>query len=41
VIDDTIRIDEEGFVHAPTKPGLGFEVNEDNLKKKTIKVIST
>jgi len=41
VIEDTIRIDEEGFVHAPTKPGLGFEVNEENLKKRTVKVISS
>jgi len=40
VINDTIRIDKEGFVHAPTKPGLGFEVDEDKLKKRTIKVIS-
>ncbi len=39
VIEDTIRIDEEGFVHAPTKPGLGFTVNEENLKKRTIKII--
>jgi L-alanine-DL-glutamate epimerase-like enolase superfamily enzyme len=40
VIKDTIRIDEEGFVHAPTKPGLGFEVDEANLKKRTIQIIS-
>jgi len=40
VIKDTIRIDEEGFVHAPTKPGLGFEVDEANLKKRTISVVS-
>lgn len=39
VIEDTIRIDEEGFVHAPIKPGLGFSVNEENLKKRTIKII--
>ncbi len=39
VITDTIRIDDEGFVHAPTKPGLGFTVNEDALTKRTIKTI--
>jgi len=39
VIKDKIRIDREGFVHAPTKPGLGFEVNEDNLKKRTTSIV--
>lgn len=40
VIKDTIRIDENGFVHAPTKPGLGFEIDEANLKKRTIEIVS-
>lgn len=39
VIKDVIRIDEEGFVHAPQKPGLGFEVVEKKLKERTIKII--
>jgi len=40
VIEDTIRIDDEGFVHVPTKPGLGFEVDENNLAKRTIRIVS-
>jgi L-alanine-DL-glutamate epimerase-like enolase superfamily enzyme len=34
---DKIRIDKEGYVHAPTKPGLGYEIDRnvlDNLMKK-------
>ena len=26
-VKDTIQIDEEGYVHMPTKPGLGIELN--------------
>jgi len=40
VIKDTIRIDEEGFVHAPTKPGLGFEIDEKILRKRTKSILS-
>ena len=39
VIRDVIRIDDEGFVHAPIKPGLGFEVDEEKLKERTVKVV--
>ena len=39
VIKDTIRIDKEGFVHAPEKTGLGFEVDEKKLKERTVKII--
>ncbi|MCD6529454.1 hypothetical protein J7L06_04110 [Candidatus Bathyarchaeota archaeon] len=39
VVKDTIRIDEEGFVHAPEKSGLGFEVDEKKLKERTVKII--
>jgi L-alanine-DL-glutamate epimerase-like enolase superfamily enzyme len=34
---DQIRIDKEGYVPAPTKPGLGYEIDRnvlDNLTKK-------
>jgi len=40
VIKDTIRIDEEGFVHPPTKPGLGFEIDEKILRKRTKSIVS-
>jgi L-alanine-DL-glutamate epimerase-like enolase superfamily enzyme len=40
VIKDRIRIDDDGFVHAPTKPGLGYEIDEERLKKRTIKIFS-
>ncbi|MEM3027854.1 MAG: enolase C-terminal domain-like protein [Candidatus Bathyarchaeia archaeon] len=40
VIKDTIRIDREGFVHAPTKPGLSFEIDEAKLKKRTVEIIT-
>jgi L-alanine-DL-glutamate epimerase-like enolase superfamily enzyme len=40
VIKDTIRIDKDGFVHAPTKPGVCFEIDEANLKKRTIEIVS-
>jgi L-alanine-DL-glutamate epimerase-like enolase superfamily enzyme len=30
-IKDKIRIDSEGYVHAPTKPGLGYEIDRDVL----------
>ncbi len=39
VIKDVIRIDDEGFVHAPTKPGLGFDVDEKKLRERTVKII--
>lgn len=30
---DVIRIDEEGFVHAPTKPGLGYDIDWDQVEE--------
>jgi L-alanine-DL-glutamate epimerase-like enolase superfamily enzyme len=33
---DTINIDKEGFVHMPTKPGLGVEYDFDEIKEHTI-----
>jgi L-alanine-DL-glutamate epimerase-like enolase superfamily enzyme len=31
-IKDKIRIDAEGYVHAPTKPGLGYEIDRNVLE---------
>jgi L-alanine-DL-glutamate epimerase-like enolase superfamily enzyme len=28
---DQLRIDKDGFVPAPTKPGLGYEIDRDVL----------
>jgi L-alanine-DL-glutamate epimerase-like enolase superfamily enzyme len=30
---DVIRIDRDGYVHGPTKPGLGYEVDWDQVKE--------
>jgi L-alanine-DL-glutamate epimerase-like enolase superfamily enzyme len=27
------RIDQEGYVHAPTEPGLGYPIDRDALDK--------
>lgn len=35
---DQIRIDSEGYVPAPTKPGLGYAIDRDALDKALIKV---
>jgi L-alanine-DL-glutamate epimerase-like enolase superfamily enzyme len=32
---DQIRIDKEGYVPAPTKPGLGYEIDYDRLDNLT------
>lgn len=37
---DVIRIDKEGYVHAPKKSGLGIDVDWDYIEKHTIKIIS-
>jgi len=33
---DTIQIDRDGFVHLPTKPGLGIEFDLDEIDRRTI-----
>ncbi|MAS80882.1 MAG: hypothetical protein CMA28_04645 [Euryarchaeota archaeon] len=30
---DVIRIDDEGFVHGPTKPGLGYDIDWDQVEE--------
>ena len=37
-IKDRIRIDKDGYVYAPTKPGLGYELDRDCLDKMTSKL---
>jgi L-alanine-DL-glutamate epimerase-like enolase superfamily enzyme len=32
---DTARIDGEGYVYAPTKPGLGYEIDWDQVERNT------
>ena len=33
---DVILPDENGFVHAPTKPGLGYDLDMDAIERMTI-----
>jgi L-alanine-DL-glutamate epimerase-like enolase superfamily enzyme len=35
---DTIRIDKDGYVQAPTKPGLGYELDMAALEKATRRI---
>ena len=35
---DKIRIDKDGYVPAPVKPGLGYELDRDVLDKMTIRI---
>ena len=34
---DVIRVTKDGFVEAPTKPGLGYEVDWDKIKELTLR----
>ena len=36
---DPVRIDSEGYIHAPTKPGLGFGIDFNEAKKVTEQVV--
>ena len=38
-VTDTVKIDKEGFVHLPTKPGLGLGFDLDEVKKRTLAVM--
>jgi L-alanine-DL-glutamate epimerase-like enolase superfamily enzyme len=38
VLND-ISVDNEGYVHAPTKPGLGYEVDWDLINRLTVTVL--
>ncbi|MBS1877648.1 MAG: mandelate racemase/muconate lactonizing enzyme family protein [Acidobacteria bacterium] len=35
---DRIRVAADGFVHAPTKPGLGYEIDHAELDRATVRV---
>lgn len=39
LVDDSFIVDKEGYVKVSTKPGLGFALNEKNIKKYTISKI--
>ncbi|GGM62036.1 mandelate racemase/muconate lactonizing enzyme family protein [Dactylosporangium sucinum] len=34
---DTLRVNAEGYVDAPTKPGLGYEIDEDEIDNLTVR----
>jgi L-alanine-DL-glutamate epimerase-like enolase superfamily enzyme len=36
VYRDPVTVDDEGYVHAPTKPGLGYEIDLNEAKNVTI-----
>ncbi len=36
---DPVQVDKEGYVHAPKKPGLGFEIDWTEAKKVTAEII--
>jgi L-alanine-DL-glutamate epimerase-like enolase superfamily enzyme len=35
---DIIRIAADGCVHAPSKPGLGYEIDRAALDKATVRI---
>ena len=35
---DIIRIDKDGFVNAPTKPGIGYEIDRDVVEKMLARI---
>ncbi|MGE5568051.1 MAG: mandelate racemase/muconate lactonizing enzyme family protein [Rhodospirillales bacterium] len=37
-IKDKIRIDKDGYVRAPVKPGLGYEIDYNELDKLTVSI---
>lgn len=37
---DRIRIAKDGYVYAPTKPGLGYEIDRDELDRITKRIES-
>ena len=36
---DPVQVDKDGYVHAPQKPGLGFEIDFKEAKKVTVETI--
>ena len=39
VYEDPIRVDRDGYVHAPTKPGLGFGIDLKEAEKVTVETL--
>ena len=39
VYEDPIRVDRDGYVHAPTKPGLGFGIDMAEAEKVAIEIL--
>jgi L-alanine-DL-glutamate epimerase-like enolase superfamily enzyme len=37
---EDVALDREGFVHAPTEPGLGAQIDFELIEKKKIGVLS-
>jgi len=37
-IKDRIRVAQDGYVHAPTRPGLGYEIDRDALDRLTKRI---
>ncbi|EEQ57256.1 hypothetical protein CBFG_00966 [Clostridiales bacterium 1_7_47FAA] len=35
--EDRVLIDKDGYMHAPQKPGLGFEPDEEALREYEVK----
>jgi len=33
---DAIRVDKDGYVQAPTKPGLGYDIDWEAVNKLTV-----
>jgi L-alanine-DL-glutamate epimerase-like enolase superfamily enzyme len=40
VYPDAIKVDSEGYVNAPTKPGLGFEIDFAEAARVTAETIN-
>jgi L-alanine-DL-glutamate epimerase-like enolase superfamily enzyme len=41
VFKDVIRIDDNGYVHAPKKPGLGYDIDLGQVEKVTVERLSS
>jgi L-alanine-DL-glutamate epimerase-like enolase superfamily enzyme len=37
---EDIEVDKQGFVHAPQKPGLGFEIDWELVKRNKVAVLN-
>ena len=36
---EDIEVDEQGLVYAPEKPGLGYEIDWELVKRETVQVV--